>query len=212
MLWLEILPSGPFQTNACLLAAEESDEAILIDAPPECYSEVQRILRAAGRKLAAVLITHPHFDHTLDAGMFSRDGIPVYAHPDAVRDIARPETLGLIPTPEGGFPGAEVTNTIMGGELLRLAGLEISILEVPGHSPGSLAFSVPGEKVCFPGDVIFQGSVGRTDLPGGDFALLAESIRTAIYSLDDETVLYPGHGEETQVGREKEFNPFVPLT
>jgi len=211
MIWLKVLPSGPFQTNAFLAGAEISDEAILIDAPPDCYAEVQNVLGSTGRQLSAVLITHPHFDHTLDARRFTKAGIPVYAHPDAASDIEKPETLGLIPTPDGGFPGARLTDMISGGEKLNLAGLNIEVLEVPGHSPGSLAFSIPGSKVCFPGDVIFQGSIGRTDLPGGDFEILAMSIRTALYTLDDATVLYPGHGPETTVVREKKSNPFVKM-
>jgi len=209
MIWLKVLPSGPFQTNAFLLGADDSDEAVLIDAPPECFTEVQNVLVSTGRHLVAVLITHPHFDHILDARWFFEEGIPVYAHSDAVEDIEQPETLGLVPAPEGGYPGARVNHRISGGELLSLAGLELSVLEVPGHSPGSLAFSIPDSKVCFPGDVIFRGSIGRTDLPGGDFEVLAGSIRTAIYSLDDATVLYPGHGPETTVAREKKSNPFV---
>ena len=209
MPWIKTLPSGPFQTNAYLVGTDDSDEAVLIDAPPDCYSPVIKVLEGAGRRLSAVLITHPHFDHTLDAGRFSEDNIPIYAHPDAVSDIENPETLGMIPTPDGGFPGGVVTNQISGGSILKLAGMELSVLEVPGHSNGSLAFHIPALSVCFPGDVIFQSSIGRTDLPGGDFEILAESIKTAIYTLEDATVLYPGHGPATSVGREKDSNPFV---
>jgi len=209
MSWIKTLPSGPFQTNAYLIGTDDSKEAILIDAPPECYNAVKNVLDGAGRQLSAVLITHPHFDHTLDAGRFSEDNIPVYAHPDAVADIENPETLGMIPTPEGGFKGASVTNRISGGTKFIIGGMEISVLEVPGHSNGSLAFHIPAFSACFPGDVIFQSSIGRTDLPGGDFKILSESISTAIYTLDDATVLYPGHGPATSVGREKDSNPFV---
>ena len=211
MIWLKILPCGPFQTNAFLVGAEDSDEAVLIDAPPDCYTDVQKVLGSAGRRLSAVLITHPHFDHTLDTHRFSGNDIAVYAHPDAADDIENPETLGLIPEPDGGFPGGRVTDMISGGEHLSLAGLEFDVLEVPGHSPGSLAFSIPDAEICFPGDVIFQDSIGRTDLPGGDFETLASSIRTALYTLEDSTVLYPGHGPKTSVEREKRSNPFVKL-
>ena len=209
MPWIKTIPSGPFQTNAYLVGTDDSNQAVLIDAPPDCYPAVKKVLEGAGRHLSAVLITHPHFDHTLDTGRFTEDHIPVYAHPDAVVDIENPETLGMIPTPEGGFPGGDVTNLISGGSTLKIAGMEISVLEVPGHSNGSLAFHIPEFSACFPGDVIFQSSIGRTDLPGGDFKTLAESIKTAIYTLEDVTVLYPGHGPETSVGREKNSNPFV---
>ncbi|MCK5734865.1 MAG: MBL fold metallo-hydrolase, partial [Spirochaetaceae bacterium] len=96
-----------------------------------------------------------------------------------------------------------------GGESINLAGVDISVLEVPGHSDGSLAFFIPAYNACFPGDVIFQGSIGRTDLPGGDFDVLAESIKTALYTLDDATALFPGHGPSTSVGSEKTSNPYV---
>ena len=208
-LWIKTIPSGPYQTNAYLTGADGSNIAVLIDAPPECFETVTNILEAENRRLAAVLITHPHFDHTLDASRFSKNGIPIFAHPDAVEGIMNPETLGLIPTPQGGFQGARVMKEISGGEKLNLAGMDISILEVPGHSDGSLAFFIPAYNACFPGDVIFQGSIGRTDLPGGDFNILAESIKKAIYTLEDSIVLYPGHGPLTTVGSEKTSNPYV---
>ncbi len=206
---IKTLPSGPFQTNAYLISADNSNDAVLIDAPPDCYDAVMTALESKGWTLAAVLITHPHFDHTLDTGRFSEDGIPVYAHPDAVADIENPETLGMIPTPEEGFPGGSVSNQVSGGSRVVIGGMDVEVLEVPGHSDGSLAFHFPDFSACFPGDVIFQGSIGRTDLPGGDFGILAESIKTAIYTLDDNSVLYPGHGPSTSVGREKNSNPFV---
>ena len=209
MSWIKTLPSGPFQTNAYLLGADNSDTAVLIDSPPDCYDAVQAALMEEGRQLSAVLITHPHFDHTLDSFRFSEDGIRIFAHADAVADIEKPETLNLIPTPEGGFPGGRVTDEISGGDVFSLAGLDIEVLYVPGHSYGSLAFSIPDSGICFPGDVIFQGSIGRTDLPGGNFNVLSASIRSRIYSLNDEVVLYPGHGLATSVGREKSSNPFV---
>jgi hydroxyacylglutathione hydrolase len=141
--------------------------------------------------------------------LFSKDGIPLYAHRDAVEGVENPQTLGLIPTPDGGFPGGSVTRQISGGETLKIAGLEFLVLEVPGHSDGSLAFHCPALSICFPGDLVFRGSVGRTDLPGGDFDVLAESIQTAIYTMNDDTVLYPGHGPSTSVGGEKRSNPYV---
>lgn len=209
MPWIKTIPSGPFQTNAFLIGKDDSDEALLIDAPPQCHKAVQAALAEDGRHLAAVLITHAHFDHILDTVEYSDKGIPIYAHKDSVAEIENPQTLGLIPTPDGGFPGGKVTEQITGGDSLNLAGLEIKVFEVPGHANGSLAFFFPAESTCFVGDLIFQRSIGRTDLPGGDFDTLAESIQTAIYTLDDDTVLFPGHGPSTTVGVEKRTNPYV---
>lgn len=209
MLWIKTIPSGPYQTNAFLAGAEDSEEAVLIDAPPECYQAVMAELAREGRRLTAVLITHAHFDHILDAALFTRDGIPIYAHKDAVADIESPQTLGLVPTPDGGFPGGKVTRILTGGDVLSLAGLELKVMETPGHANGSLTFCCTGGPVCFPGDLIFKGSVGRTDLPGGDFDILAESIQTSVYKMSDDTILFPGHGPSTSVGSEKRTNPYV---
>jgi len=209
MLLIKTITSGPFQTNSYLIGAGDSADAILIDAPPDCHVPVMQFLKNEKRRLAAVLITHPHFDHVLDTGLFAHDGVPVYAHADAVSGIEKPETLGLVSLPAGGFPAGGVTNLISAGIRLYMAGLDIEVREVPGHSPGSLAFHVADQGLCIVGDVLFRGSIGRTDLPGGDFDLLAESIQTKLYSLHDEVLIYPGHGDSTTVGYEKRSNPYV---
>jgi glyoxylase-like metal-dependent hydrolase (beta-lactamase superfamily II) len=209
MSLIKTITSGPFQTNCWLIGPDNNTEVILIDAPPDCYAQVKRFLENEKRSLAAVLITHPHFDHVLDTPFFAREGVPVYAHEDAVSGIVEPETLGMMDPPPGGFPDGGVSNLIAGGTVLHLAGLAIDVREVPGHSAGSLAFYFAKEKVCFVGDVLFHGSIGRTDLPGGDFDLLAESIQTQLYSLGDDVLIHPGHGSVTSVGYEKRSNPFV---
>ena len=209
MPYLKHIVAGPFGTNCFLIGADGSGEAVLIDAPPDCRSEVMRILAADGRTLTALLITHPHFDHTLDAGAFAADGVPLYAHVDAEEGIRLPDTLGIVPSPPKGLPEGATIRLLAGGDGTEAAGLPLRCLDVPGHSHGSLAFHAPSMGACFVGDVIFRGSIGRTDLPGGDFDRLAESIQNALYVLDDETVLYPGHGPDTTVGHEKRSNPYV---
>lgn len=209
MPYLKTFTAGPFGTNCYLIGADETDETILIDAPPDCYKEVMRAVEADKRKLTALLITHPHFDHTLDAGLFAADDVPVYSHADAKEEIRRPNTLGFVPHLPESFPEGTAIQTLADGEEIEMAGLNIRCFDAPGHSPASLVFLVPAMGACFSGDVIFNGSIGRTDLPGGDFDVLAESIRNVIYTLSDETILYSGHGPETTVGREKQSNPFV---
>ena len=194
-------------TNAFLAGPEDGDAMILIDAPPDCAAAVRKELERLGRELAAVVITHPHFDHTLDAAAFSARELPVYAHPDAVEGIRHPQTLGLVPEPPDGFPERGEIRLLEPGTVLELAGMDLRVLNVPGHSDGSVALYLEGH--CFVGDVIFAGSVGRTDLPGGSMEVLAESIVSQIYTLPDDTVLHPGHGPDTTVGREKHSNPFV---
>jgi len=208
MYLVETITSGPFETNAYLIGKEGSLDMLLVDAPPGSYEIVPRSLGENSR-VVALLITHSHFDHILDAGFFAQDGIPVFAHPDAVFGIEHPDTMDLMPQPADDFLPARVTNLISGGSRLHLAGLDIEVIEVPGHAPGSLAFSIPLASACFVGDVLFQQSIGRTDLPGGSFDTLAESIQTEIYSLPDDVIVYPGHGVTTTVGCEKRSNPYV---
>ena len=207
MYWIETLSAGPFATNAYLCGAEETGSAVLIDAPPESLELVDRILTKTGRVLESVVFTHPHFDHTLDAFRFAARNTALYAHPDGIDGVRRPRTLGLLPEPAGGFPDCGEVRALEPGKPFSAAGLDFGIRNAPGHCDGSVVLVLPGN--CFVGDVIFRSSVGRTDLPGGDFEVLAESIRKAIYTLPDETILYPGHGPLTTVGSEKSGNPFV---
>ena len=207
MYTIRTITAGPFMTNAYLVGPENGDGMVLIDAPPDSAVAVRRELQRLGRELTAVVITHPHFDHTLDAGSFAAGGVPVHAHSEAMDGIRHPETLGLVSESPGGFPETGEISPLVPGKALELAGMSFRVLEVPGHSDGSIALSLEGH--CFVGDVIFAGSIGRTDLPGGSMQVLAESIVSQIYTLPDDTVLYPGHDTTTTVGREKRSNPFV---
>ncbi len=209
MPYLKTLIAGPFGTNCYLVGADDTDKVVLIDAPPDCRDQVARTLRQDKKTLAALLITHPHFDHTVDTGLFASDGIPVYAHAEAEEGIRKPDTLGLIPFPPQGIPEEREIHRLAGGDEIESAGLKIRCFDVPGHSNGSLAFYIPDLKACFVGDVLFQGSIGRTDLPGGDFGVISDSIRNVLYVLSDDTRIYPGHGPQTTVGDEKRGNPFV---
>lgn len=209
MPYLKSFSFGPFQTNTFLLGADSAKDAVLIDAPPESYDDIKAVLKDDGRSLAAVLITHPHFDHVMDAAKFSTDGIPIIALEEAVEGIAQPNAMGLYPMDSNSVSGARVTQIVRAGDRLHFAGLEFEVFEVPGHSIGSAAFYLEKESLCCVGDLIFCGSVGRTDLDGGSFDRLAESIRKHIYTLSDDTVLLPGHGPLTNVGSERSRNPFV---
>lgn len=209
MPYLKTFAAGPIETNAYLVGADSSDTAVLIDAPPECYPIITDHLRADGRSLEAVLITHSHFDHVIDLHRFAEDGIKTFAHADAVNGIEHPDSFGFMPEPPEGFTGAAVDTVIRGGDVFEAAGLEFTVLEVPGHGPGSVAFLLSDSCICFVGDLIFRGSVGRTDIPGADFDELSASIRNRIYTLDEATKLFPGHGGPTDVGTEKRSNPFV---
>jgi glyoxylase-like metal-dependent hydrolase (beta-lactamase superfamily II) len=209
MLEIVTLTLGPAQTNAYLVADSATRDAVVID--PSWDGEV--ILSEAqkrGWRIAHLWYTHAHFDHIGGAGAIADalNPLPLVAlHPDD-HVLWRAGGGGAV----FGFdidPGPEPTIDLHQGQVLRLGSVIFEVRFTPGHTRGHCVFYVAESKVCFCGDLIFAGSVGRTDLPGGDFATLERSIREQIFSLPDDTRLLSGHGPETTVGREKQTNPFV---
>lgn len=208
---LEILKFtlGPAATNAYLLAHPDTKEAISIDPAWDGHL----ILHAAhtrGWRITNIWLTHGHFDH-LGGSAAVADGShpppPVSLHPDDYwwwRNEGGAAFFGLRID-----PGPEPTIDFQHGMKLYLSQYEIEVRHAPGHTKGHVMFYLPSEKLCFCGDVIFQGSIGRTDLPGGDFDTLIASIRAQVLTLPDETRLLPGHGPETTVGEERLYNPFL---
>ncbi len=203
------LPAGPISTNAYLLTDASRREALLVDAPQDVWVAVQSILQETGCRLVALLITHGHWDHTGDAARIQHTGVPLYAHEDDRRLIEQPEIMAMFSPPGMTFAPARLDHVVAQGACLDLAGQRIEVRHVPGHCPGNVLFYFPALDAAFVGDALFAGSVGRFDLPGGDFAQLAHSIRTQIYSLPANTVIYPGHGPVTTVGDEMMHNPYV---
>ena len=208
---LEILPFtlGPVATNAYLVADPETKEAAVID--PAWDGHI--ILKAAqerGWRIGHLWYTHAHFDHIGGAAAIADalNPLPLVAlHPDD-HVLWRAGGGGSA----FGFdidPGPEPTIDFQQGMKLQLGSNEFEVRHTPGHTKGLCVFYVASAKVCFCGDLIFNGSVGRTDLPGGDWDTLVNSIRTQIFTLPDETRLLSGHGTETTVGEEKQYNPFV---
>jgi glyoxylase-like metal-dependent hydrolase (beta-lactamase superfamily II) len=200
---------GPVATNAYLVADLETKEAAVID--PAWDGHV--ILKAAqtrGWRIGHLWYTHAHFDHIGGAAAIADalNPLPLVAlHPDD-HVLWRAGGGG----PAFGFdidPGPEPTIDFQQGQILKLGSNEFEVRHTPGHTKGLCVLYVAKEKVCFCGDLIFNGSVGRTDLPGGDWDTLVDSIRTQIFSLPNDTKLLSGHGIETTVGEEKKHNPFV---
>jgi hydroxyacylglutathione hydrolase len=207
---VHVLPAGPIQTNAYLLTDPASGEAVLIDAPEGVWALVEPILKKEGCRLTALWITHGHWDHTQGAAEVARkSGAPTYAHEADRPLIETPEVMRPLLLPGLVVEPTKVDHWVGDGETVDALGEKVRVSHVPGHAPGSLMFYFPKAAVAFPGDAIFRGNVGRTDLPGGDFAQLEKSIRTRIYTLPDETTVFPGHGEATTVGEEREGNPHV---
>ena len=211
-IYVKAVPCGPLETNSYLLYSDKSEEAVLIDAPPMSLEPVVKALTETGKTLTSIFLTHGHFDHVLDTGRFvkyyGKENLKIYAHNFASDGLEYPDTMGFLQVPSGGFPPAEITNVLLGGEKINAAGTIIKVLYVPGHTSCSLAFYLPENALCFTGDLIFRRSIGRSDLGGGNSDLLKKSITEKIFMLDDQTVLYPGHGELTTVGEEKRYNPF----
>lgn len=206
---IKVFELPPIGTNAILLIAPETQECVLVDAPLNAFATVERWLVQTGYTLKALLLTHGHWDHMLDAYRFNEMGIPVYAHADDRILLDKPDLMASLALPGLTMKPAQVDHWLNPGDALELLGEMIDVRHVPGHCPGSLMFVFPEAKVACCGDAIFRQGVGRCDLPGGDFAQLTTSIREHIYSLPDDFVLYPGHGPHTTVGNEKAENPWV---
>jgi hydroxyacylglutathione hydrolase len=198
---------GQVGENCYLLRADGSDRALIVDPG----DEAERILapvQSLGLTVEAILITHCHFDHIGAVAPVAREtGAPVYCPELEVPVLAN--IMDWVPGPFGPFESYDADETVAGGETLQLAGLELEVISTPGHSPGHVTYSVAGEEAVFSGDVLFQGSVGRTDLPGGDWGTLLESIRTLVDGHPPETTVYPGHMGLTTLGAERASNPFL---
>jgi hydroxyacylglutathione hydrolase len=199
---------GPVAENCYLLRAEGSDRALIVDPG----DEADRILAAVdelGVTVEGILLTHCHFDHIGAVAPVAREtGAPVWCPQIEVPVLA--DIMSFVPFPGiGPYESYEADETVSGGERLELAELEIDVLFTPGHSPGHVTYSIPDQAALFSGDVLFQGSVGRTDLPGGDWATLLESIRGLVDAHPGETTVYPGHMGITTLGAERASNPFL---
>jgi hydroxyacylglutathione hydrolase len=196
---------GPLQENCFLVRADGGDRALLID-PGDEASRLQNVMDELGVSLEAILLTHTHFDHIGAVAPLARaTGAPVYCPRGELAVLADP--AAFFPPMFGPVEGWEAEHALDGGDRLDLAGLDIEVLSTPGHSPGHVTFVIGG--VLFSGDVLFQGSIGRTDLPGGDHALLMESIAGLLERFDDGTTVHPGHMGLTTLGRERTSNPFL---
>ncbi len=199
---------GPLQENCFILRADaEAKSAVIVD-PGEEAEKLLAGIEAMGVTIEAILLTHTHFDHVGAVAPVARaTGAPVYC-PVLERQILADINSYVFPG-MGPYESWEAEQTVAGGEHLSLAGLELDVVFTPGHSPGHVTFAFPDHGVLASGDVLFASSVGRTDLPGGDTAVLMESIAGLLAAYPDETTVLPGHMGTTTLGRERATNPFL---
>jgi glyoxylase-like metal-dependent hydrolase (beta-lactamase superfamily II) len=207
---IHVLPSGPIQTIGYLLTETQLGAAVLVDAPGGIMAKIKPLLEKEGCKLAELWLTHGHWDHMQAGAEVKREtGARVRAHHADQAWIETPEIMEGFMGQRLGLEGVKVDAWLQPSDRLKALGREFEVRHVPGHCPGNVLFYQREAKVALVGDALFNSGVGRWDLPGGSFEILERSIREQIYTLPDDTVVLPGHGERTTVGVEKETNPYV---
>lgn len=213
-------PAAAFDTNCFVVAPAAGEECVVVDPGVGVDANLDVVLREHRLRPVAVLLTHGHLDHTFSVTpVCEARGITAYIH-DADRELLADPAKGFGPGLLELFGGrltwtepADVAPLVDGG-VIELAGLSITVEHAPGHTRGSVMFQLPGSSAAQPvtllsGDVLFAGSIGRTDLPGGDYPTMLRSLATKVLPLADETVVLPGHGPRTTIGRERASNPFL---
>jgi hydroxyacylglutathione hydrolase len=214
-------PAGPWGTNCYVAATGPGSECVVIDPGKDAAEGVSDVVREHGLKPVAVLVTHGHIDHMwCVAPVAGTYDATAWIHPDDRHLLANPmagmspETSAMVLGGNYEFAEPDDVRELTDGQPLELAGLSITVDHTPGHTRGSVTFRTPYDvdevsEVMFSGDLLFQGSIGRTDLPGGDHPTMLESLRTKVLTLPDDIVVLPGHGDQTSIGRERATNPFL---
>lgn len=197
--------TGPIETNTCLVSNDKG-KCVVVDPASGC-GEIIKKIRKESLSSEAVVLTHSHFDHiTGIPELLDEFGdLPVYIHHSEARYLSDARLNGALLFDEG-FVFTGTTEELNEGKQ-RIGSFEFNVLHVPGHTPGGCALYIDGNCLC--GDTLFAGGIGRSDLPGGDGGLLVDSIKKKLFSLPDRTVVWPGHGGRTTIGREKKSNPFL---
>lgn len=203
-MWVDVFSDNSFEENCWLIAAEGSDEAVVVD-PGFAPERVHRMLEVEGKRPVAVLATHGHFDHVGAASEFCGTQIPFHIHEADALALTDPEAWGAGYT---GVPAAPVAQlrTVSDGDVLTFAGFRIEVIHTPGHTPGSVVYRTDGWVLS--GDLVFAGAIGRSDFPNSSATDMERSLDRFL-DLPDELPVLPGHGPKTTVGRERMTNPYL---
>jgi hydroxyacylglutathione hydrolase len=209
MIDVRMFTVGPVQENCFIVRRPDADRALIVDPGDEADRLLSAVSGLGIETVDAILLTHTHFDHIGAVAPVARaTGAPVYCPELETQVLAN--IMDYVPWPGfGPFESYEADRTVAGGEALELADLPIEVLFTPGHSPGHVTYAIADGDALFSGDVLFQGSVGRVDLPGGDWPTLLGSIESLVERFPEETTVYPGHMGITTLGRERASNPFL---
>ncbi|HEX4010070.1 MAG TPA: MBL fold metallo-hydrolase [Solirubrobacteraceae bacterium] len=200
---------GPVQENCYVVRAPDADRAVIVDPGDEAERIITALDALNINTVDAILLTHTHFDHVGAVAPVARaTGAPVYC-PELETEVLADINASVSWPGFGPFESYDADETVTGGETLELAGLEFDVMFVPGHSPGHVSYGLKDHDALFSGDVLFQGAVGRVDLPGGDWPTLLASIESLLAAYPAETTVYPGHMGLTTLGVERDTNPFL---
>jgi len=209
MIDVRMFTVGPVQENCFIVRSKGSDRAVIVDPGDEAEKLLGALDGLGIETVEAILVTHTHFDHVGAVAPVARaTGAPVWC--PELETVVLANIMDFVPWPGfGPYESYDADHTVSGGETLELAGLTFEVLFTPGHSPGHVTYALRDENALFSGDVLFEGSVGRVDLPGGDWPTLLGSIDTLLGAFPPETIVYPGHMGLTTLGRERATNPFL---
>jgi hydroxyacylglutathione hydrolase len=202
------IEAGPVDTRGYIVADPECREALIIDVPLESRGYYRRQVEEQRLTVKAIILTHGHFDHVGDVASLARDlGAPVLIHELDAPQLEEP--AATFPGLQLQIEGMRTEDHLAHGDVIECGRLRLRVIHAPGHTPGHVVLYEMREGVLFSGDVLFHGSIGRTDLPGGDYDALMQSITKRLLALPEDTVVYPGHGERTTIGYERAHNPFI---
>ena len=205
-LRVESIIVGSFQTNCYLVG--NGKKGVIID-PGDDFPKIKNLIEKYNIEIKKIILTHGHIDHIAAVSQvkdFTQAPVLIHA---ADADMLTSAEANLSASTENAFVAGKADELVSEGDIIEAGGLSFRVLHTPGHTPGGISLVTRGEEMVFTGDALFWGSIGRTDLPGGNHEVLMDSIRTKLLGLPDNTIVYPGHGPETTIGHERIINPFL---